>query len=108
MTVGHHVGKDPRIANQFLIGHAGQHGDRKRHIGKRIEQFCVLDQRNATVIQVLALINAFGIDPAIDADHQVKRQPEFIAQLGQRPEHSSRQRHMMRCVGLFALLQHGF
>ena len=49
-------GKDPGVAGQFLVGDAGQHRDRKRHLREGVEQLAVLDQRDAAVVQVLPLI----------------------------------------------------
>ena len=86
------VGKDPGIAGQFLVGHAGQHRDGKRHLRKCVEQLPVLDQRDAAVVQVLPLIDARGVDAAVHTDHQVERQPVLGTKLGQRPEDEMGQR----------------
>ena len=59
---------------------------RKRHLGEGVEQLGVLDQRGALVEQILPLVDAVLIDAAIDADHQVERQAELAAMLGEQPE----------------------
>ncbi len=92
MSVRQHVGKDPAVTDQFLVGDAGQDRDREFDFGERIEQFFVLDQRDTTVIQVLSLIDARRIDATIDTDHQIERQSVLITQLRERPEHATGQR----------------
>ena len=51
-------GKDPAVADQFLVRDAGQHRDRKRDLRKGVEQLAVLNQRHAAVVQILPLIDA--------------------------------------------------
>ena len=86
VAVGDHVRKDPGVAHQFLVRDARQHGDRERDLREGVEQFLVLNQRDAAVVQILALIDAAAIDGAVDADHQIERQLELGAEFGERPE----------------------
>ncbi len=106
MPVGDHVGEDPRVADEFLVRDAGEHRNGELDRGKRVEQFAVLDQRNPRIVQVLALVDAARINPAVDPDHQVERQPVLVAQLGDRPKHPPREGRAMGRVGRQATPEH--
>ena len=83
-------GKDPGVAHQLLVRDAGQHGDRERDLREGVEQFLVLNQRHAAVVQVLALVHAAAVHGPVDADHQIERQLELGAEFGERPEDEMR------------------
>ncbi len=106
VAVGHHVREDPGVAGQFLVRHAGQHRDGKGDLRKRVEQLPVLDQRDAAVVQVLALEDAVGIDAAVHADHQVEGQLVLGTVLGQRPEDEMGQCPAVPLVHLAVGTQH--
>src|SRR5262249_48670440 len=67
------IGKNPGIANQFLVLSTTQHGNTKRDVGKGVEELGILDQGGALIKQILALVDAVFKDPPTDSDHQVKR-----------------------------------
>ena len=79
-------GKIQAVAGQFLIGHAGQHRDRKRDLRKGIEQFAVLDQRHAAVEQVAPLIRRPLRRRPGSRRSSGRTAAELVAKLGQRPE----------------------
>ena len=86
MAVGDDVGKYPGVTHELLVRDAGQDGNGESHLWEGVEQLLVLDQRHAAIEQVLPLIHAGVIDRAINTDHEIERQFEVGAELGERPE----------------------
>ena len=108
MAVGDDIGENPGVAGQFLIGHAGQYRDREHHFGKRIEQVLILDQRDATVVEVLTLENPLWVHRSVDTNHQIEGKFELSAKLGKLPEDSEAHGFLVYRLSLFpALLKLG-
>ena len=108
VTVGDDIGENPGVAGQFLIGHAGQYRDREHHFGKRVEQVLILDQRDATVVEVLTLENPLWVHRSVDTNHQIEGKFELSAKLGELPEDSEAHGFLVYLLSLFpALLKLG-
>ena len=82
----HHVGEDPGIGHQLGRGVGREGRDREGHPGEVVEQLAVVVKADPAVEQVATAGDSRGIDIADRADHQVERQPELGAELGQHPE----------------------
>ncbi len=86
MSIGDHVGEDPCIVDQFLIGDAGKDGDREADLRECVEQRGVLNHGNAAIVKVLPLEDTLRIDLAIDTDHEIEWQAKLCTIFRQSPE----------------------
>ncbi len=100
------VGEDPGVGDQLGAGVGREGRDRERDPGEVVEQLAVVVQADAAVEQVAAAGDAGRVDVPDRADHQVERQAELGAELGERPEDGERisscssGRRSIRCMAL--------
>ena len=86
MGVGHHIGKNPTVADQFLIAGLRQDRDRKCHLRKYIQQGFVLNQRNALIKQILPLKDSRRIDTSVHPNHEIEGEFVFGTEFRDGPE----------------------